>query len=135
MNVAYGGTLWQKVQEVPGLRGPPRGQGGRRSKLQYAPAHEIELVPGGELQRIAGASRLTVNSLHSQGVQRLGDGLEVEARAPDGLIEGFRVRGARGFALAVQWHPEWQVMNNPFSRALFAAFGEAARAHAKGRRA
>jgi len=44
------------------------------------------------------------------------------------------VRGAPGFALAVQWHPEWQVMKNPFSRALFAAFGEAARAHAKGRR-
>ena len=70
----------------------------------------------------------------TQGVQRLGDGLEIEARAPDGLVEGFRVREAPGFALAVQWHPEWQVMKNPFSRALFAAFGAAARAHAKGRR-
>jgi len=57
--------------------------------VQYAPVHEIELVPGGELQRIAGAGRVKVNSLHSQGVQRLGDGLEVEARAPDGLVEGF----------------------------------------------
>jgi len=91
-------------------------------------------VQGGELHRIAGTARARVNSLHSQGVQRLGDGLEVEARAPDGLIEGFRVRNAPGFALAVQWHPEWQAMKNPFSRALFAAFGEAARAHAKGRR-
>jgi putative glutamine amidotransferase len=133
MNVAYGGTLWQKVQEVPGLA-DHRENKEDPLELQYAPAHEVELVSGGELQRIAGASRLTVNSLHAQGVQRLGDGLEVEARAPDGLIEGFRVRGARGFALAVQWHPEWQVMMNPFSRALFAAFGDAARAHAKGRR-
>ena len=85
------------------------------------------------MQRIAGTDRVTVNSLHSQGVQRLGEGLVVEARAPDGLVEGFSVPAAPGFALAVQWHPEWQVMNYPFSRALFAAFGEAARAHAKGR--
>jgi len=69
-----------------------------------------------------------VNSLHSQGVQTLGRDLEVEARAPDGLVEAFRVRSAPGFALAVQWHPEWQVMKNAFSRALFAAFGDAARA-------
>ncbi len=49
-------------------------------------------------------------------------------------IEGFTVRSAPGFTLAVQWHPEWQVMKNPFSRALFAAFGQAARSHAKGNR-
>lgn len=133
MNVAFGGTLWQKVQEVPGMS-DHRENKEEPLDVQYAPVHEVELVPGGQLQRIAGAGRVMVNSLHSQGVQRLGDGLEVEARAPDGLVEGFRVRSAPGFALAVQWHPEWQVMKNPFSRALFAAFGEAARAHAKGRR-
>jgi putative glutamine amidotransferase len=86
------------------------------------------------LRGIAGADRVMVNSLHSQGIDRLGDGLEIEARAPDGLVEGFRVSAAPGFVLAVQWHPEWQVMKNPFSRALFAAFGQAARAHAKGSR-
>ena len=68
-----------------------------------------------------------VNSLHSQGVQTLGRDLEVEARAPDGVIEAFRVRNAPSFALAVQWHPEWKFQDNPFSRALFAAFGKAAR--------
>jgi putative glutamine amidotransferase len=133
MNVAYGGTLWQKVQEVPGFA-DHREDKEQPLEQQYAPSHEVELVPGGALERIAGTNREMVNSLHSQGVQRLGDGLEVEARAPDGLIEGFRVRGARGFALAVQWHPEWQVMNNTFSRALFAAFGDAARTHARGSR-
>ena len=46
-----------------------------------------------------------MNSLHSQGVQRLGEGLAVEAKAPDGLIEGFSVPAAPGFVLAVQWHP------------------------------
>ncbi len=60
--------------------------------------------------------------------RRWARGLEVEARAPDGLIEAFRVAAAPGFALAVQWHPEWQVLKNPFSLALFAAFGDAARA-------
>lgn len=132
MNVAFGGTLWQKVQEVQGYA-DHREDKEAPLEAQYGPAHEIELVPGGQLQRIAGTDRVMVNSLHSQGVQRLGEGLAVEARAPDGLIEGFSVPTAPGFALAVQWHPEWQVMNNPFSRALFAAFGEAARAHAKGR--
>ena len=71
-----------------------------------------------------------MNSLHSQGIERLGTELAVEARAPDGVIEAFRVRAARAFALAVQWHPEWQVMSNPFSRALFAAFGQASRERA-----
>lgn len=133
MNVAYGGTLWQKVQEVPGFA-DHRENKQDPLEVQYAPVHEVSLVAGGELQRIAGTDTVMVNSLHAQGVQRLGGGLEVEARAPDGLIEGFRVREAPGFALAVQWHPEWQVMNSPFSRALFAAFGAAARAHAKGPR-
>jgi len=133
MNVAYGGTLWQKVHEVPGLA-DHRENKEDPLEVQYAPVHEIELVPGGELHRIAGTGHVKVNSLHSQGVQRLGDGLEVEARATDGLVEAFRVRGAPGLALAVQWHPEWQVMNNPFSLAMFAAFGEAARAHSTGRK-
>jgi putative glutamine amidotransferase len=73
---------------------------------------------------------LIVNSLHSQGVQTLGRNLEIEARAPDGVIEGFRVKHAPGMALAVQWHPEWKFQDNPFSRALFAAFGDAARRYA-----
>jgi putative glutamine amidotransferase len=126
MNVAFGGTLWQKLQDVPGMR-DHRENKEDPLEVQYAPVHEIELVGGGLLREIAGADRVTVNSLHSQGVQQLGEGLEVEARAPDGLVEAFRVRAAPGFAVAVQWHPEWQVMRNPFSRALFAAFGAAAR--------
>ena len=71
-----------------------------------------------------------MNSLHAQGIRELAPGLKVEARAPDGLVEAFSVPAAPAFALAVQWHPEWQVMGNEFSRALFAAFGEAARARA-----
>ena len=71
-----------------------------------------------------------MNSLHSQGVQTLGSDLDIEARAPDGVVEAFRVRNAQSLALAVQWHPEWQFSQDPFSLALFAAFGEAARERA-----
>jgi putative glutamine amidotransferase len=77
------------------------------------------------LRGLVRAARITVNSLHGQGVRRLGSGLAVEAVAPDGVIEAFRVETAPAFALAVQWHPEWQAMDDSLSRALFAAFGAA----------
>jgi putative glutamine amidotransferase len=85
------------------------------------------LEPGGILAGLAGTGRIRVNSLHGQGVDQLGPDLAIEARAPDGLIEAFRVKDAPTFALAVQWHPEWKVMTNEFSKALFAEFGRAAR--------
>jgi putative glutamine amidotransferase len=128
MNVAFGGTLWQQLQEVPGYF-DHREDKADSLEVQYGAAHEIDLVPGGVLHRLAGgAERIQVNSLHAQGVRELGSGLTVEARAPDGLIEAFRVTGASNFALAVQWHPEWQVLKNKFSMALFAEFGAACRA-------
>jgi putative glutamine amidotransferase len=130
MNVAFGGTLHQRVHEVPGHL-DHRDDESQPLEVQYGPAHEVALEPGGLLRRISGEERVHVNSLHSQGIERLGSALSVEARAPDGLIEAFRVTRAPGFALAVQWHPEWQVMSNPFSRALFAAFGAAAAERAK----
>lgn len=128
MNVAFGGTLWQKLQDVPGYS-DHRENKEDPFEQQYAAAHDVTLAPGGLLQRLAGgAERLQVNSLHSQGVRELGTGLTVEARANDGVIEAFRVTAARSFALAVQWHPEWQVLKNKFSTALFAEFGAACRA-------
>ena len=130
MNVAFGGTLWQKIHEVPGF-GNHREDTSAPLDEQYGPAHEIELIRGTALHALAGQDRLTVNSLQSQGVQTLGKGLEVEARAPDGVIEAFRAASAPGFAHAVQWHPEWKFQDNAFSRALFAAFGRAAREYAR----
>ena len=124
MNVAFGGTLHQKLHEVPGYL-DHRDDGTQPLEVQYGPAHEVTLEPGGVLRSLAGSDRIQVNSLHNQGIDRLGAELAVEARAPDGVIEAFRVRDAQRFALAVQWHPEWKVMSNPFSRALFAAFGQA----------
>ena len=127
MNVAFGGTLWQKLQDVPGHL-DHRETKDLPFEQQYAAAHEVSLVPGGLLHRLAGgATSVRVNSLHGQGVRELGAGLTVEARAPDGVIEAFRVTAARRFALAVQWHPEWRVLDNKFSTALFAEFGAACR--------
>ncbi len=127
MNVAFGGTLWQKLHEVPGHM-DHREDPERPIEEQYAAAHEVILAPDGWLRRLAGSERIQVNSLHGQGIRDLGAGLAVEARASDGVIEAFRVEQARSFALAVQWHPEWRVRGNAFSRALFAAFGDACRA-------
>jgi putative glutamine amidotransferase len=133
MNVAFGGTLHQKVHEIEGKR-DHREDTSLELDVQYGPAHEVVLAPGGWLGGLIGQDRIQVNSLHSQGIDRLGPGLVAEATAPDGLIEAFRVEQAKAFAIAVQWHPEWKAMSNPFSRALFAAFGAAARAYMQTRR-
>ena len=130
MNVAYGGTLHQRLHEVCGFL-DHREDESMPLDVQYGPAHDVLLEAGGELRKIAAEDRLEVNSLHWQGIETLGRDLVVEARAPDGVIEAFRVRHAPSFALGIQWHPEWQFQKNLFSSALFAAFGEASgrRAH------
>ena len=128
VNVAFGGTLYQKVHEQPGFM-DHRENKDDPLDVQYGPAHDIALVPGGVLAGLAGDTRATVNSLHGQGVRRLGEGLVVEAQAPDGLVEAFRHDGP-AFVLAVQWHPEWKVRENAFYLATFRAFGDACRARA-----
>jgi putative glutamine amidotransferase len=130
MNVAFGGSLHQHVAEVEGYQIHHENPDDSLD-VQYGPNHEVTLTEGGLLHRLTGRDRIVVNSIHEQGVDRLGRGLAVEAVAPDGLIEAFRVEDARGFNLAVQWHPEWKVTDNEFSLALFRAFGDAAREHAR----
>jgi putative glutamine amidotransferase len=83
------------------------------------------------LHGLAGVEKVMVNSLHSQGVAKLADGVSIEAVADDGLIEAFVVDSAPGFALSVQWHPEWQVRLNAFSTAIFRTFGDACRDYVK----
>lgn len=135
LNVALGGSLYQHVHEVPG-RFDHRSDKTKTLRERYGLAHPIRLTPGGMLQQVFdGAERIEVNSLHGQGIDRLAERLTVEAVAEDGTIEAVSVQGARNFALAVQWHPEWEVQENPWSRRLFAAFGAAARARAAARTA
>ena len=129
MNVVLGGTLHQHVHEQPGYQDHRENKDDPLS-TQYGPAHEVHLVEGGLLRDLAGKDTVSVNSVHSQGAARLAKGVTVEAVAEDGLIEAFRVDGSKAFALAVQWHPEWQVTDNEFSMAIFSAFGDACRKYA-----
>lgn len=126
MNVAFGGTLHQKLHDV-GKYIEHREDKTAPLDTQYGPAHAITLEPGGLLASMAGSGSQMVNSVHMQGINRLGDGLNVEARAPDGLIEAISVQGSKNFALAVQWHPEYKVTENDFSMTIYQAFAEACR--------
>lgn len=136
VNVAFGGTLHQKVHEQPGFM-DHRENPDDPLDMQYGPDHPVALSKGGILAGIAGAPSADVNSLHGQGIARLGGGLTVEAVAPDGLIEAFAIDGNNrkgdGFLLAVQWHPEWRVTENPFHLGIFRIFGDACRRRAQHR--
>ena len=142
INVAFGGRLHQKVHEIAGYMDHRENLDDPLDR-QYAPTHEIALTPGGWLADIAGTDRARVNSLHGQGIAVLGEGLTVEATAPDGLIEAYRRGGSHisdsassskgPFLLAVQWHPEWRVLENSFYQGIFRAFGDACRQRANQR--
>lgn len=129
LNVVLGGTLHQKVHEVAGLNNH-RENPDDPLDVQYGPSHSVNLVEGGLLHGLAGTTRVIVNSLHSQGVAKLANGVSVEAVSDDGLIEAFVVDSVPGFALSIQWHPEWQFSQNEFSTAIFKAFGDASRQYA-----
>lgn len=126
LNVAYGGSLHQAVQEVAGMADhrEPKDQS---IEQQYAPTHSVALAKNGYLAGLLKTDQIMVNSLHGQGVNKLGQGLVAEAYAPDGLIESIRVADAETFALGVQWHPEWLVLENPAYLSIFSAFGDACR--------
>jgi putative glutamine amidotransferase len=132
LNVALGGTLHQKIHEVEGYHNHLENKDDPLDK-QYGPSHPVNLADGGLLRELAGSDTVMVNSLHAQGVAKLAPGVSIEAVADDGLIEAFRVDEGPGFALAVQWHPEWRAMENDFSRAIFKAFGDACRVRASRR--
>ncbi len=132
LNVALGGTLHQNVQELPGKR-DHRMRQHDDPEVRYGLVHRVRLTEDGalaELARQAGVDpeNLMVNSLHAQAIDRPADRLAVEAISDDGVIEGVRVIDAPAFALGVQWHPEYRPLDDPFSTALFRAFGEACRA-------
>jgi len=127
LNVALGGTLHQRVHDMPGGKIHRSGPGPMTLDQRYGPCHAVTLAPDGFLFGLAGTTEIMVNSLHGQGIDQPAPRLKVEAVAPDGLIEGVSLPGAR-FVVGVQWHPEYKPLENPVSRALFAAFGEACRA-------
>jgi putative glutamine amidotransferase len=129
LNVALGGTLATEIQAIEG-RMDHRKPESPEPDLGFAIRHPVHVAKGTCLAGILGAGPVQVNSLHRQAISALAPGLAVEALADDGTIEAVSVIGARGFAIGVQWHPEYWVRSDAASARIFAAFGEAVRARA-----
>ncbi|CAG4917027.1 gamma-glutamyl-gamma-aminobutyrate hydrolase family protein [Paraburkholderia saeva] len=127
LNVAFGGSLERAVHDQPGRLDHREGDHERPVERWYDDRHAIGIIPGGRLAKLSAQATVMVNSLHHQGVDRLGEGLRVEAKAPDGLIEAISVESATQFTLGVQWHPEMRVGDSPLAHAIFTAFGDACR--------
>ena len=132
VNVAMGGTLYPEIRELPGRdnhRMPPDGT----LEEKFAPRHSVRLAIGGPFERLFHASEVLTNTLHGQGINAPGDRIVVDGTAVDGTPEAIYVRDAPGFTLSVQWHPEYRATEDPVSRALFGAFGDAVRTFAAAR--
>ena len=129
INVALGGTLRRDTSASDELihHHAPDGVG---FDAMFDHRHPVELAPGGMLAAAYAKPSLDVNSVHYQGIGRLADGLSVEARAPDGLVEAFSARPNGAPLLAVQWHPEWGTENDPDSQTYFRLLGKALRGEA-----
>ena len=133
LNVAMGGSLETELQRGEG-RLDHRAPKTDNTDVRYGPQHMVSITKGGMLERMLGKSETMVNTIHRQGVRTIAAGLEIEAVAPDGVIEAVSVKGARSFAFGTQWHPEYKAAQNPDSVKMFTEFGEAVRAHARQRR-
>lgn len=132
VNVAMGGSLYPEIRELPGRmnhRMPPDGTIEEKFELRHA----VKFRPGGVFHKLMGAQEVMTNTLHGQGIKQPGKRVVVDGHAPDGTPEAIYIEGAPGFSLSVQWHPEYRASEDPVSRPLFAAFGEAVRAWSKAR--
>ena len=134
LNVALGGSLHYRIHLLPGKSDHrmPRHEDVTAEEI-FELRHPVNLTPGGYLAGLVGTEEVNVNSLHGQGIDRLGEGLVVEAVSPDGVIEAVSFRDSETFTVGVQWHAEWEPHTHLLSRKLFEAFGEAARVRARTR--
>lgn len=115
INIALGGTLYQDLPaQIPGCGGH------LFSFLRSDAVHTVSITEGSLLHEIFGRTSLEVNSIHHQAVKAPGEGVEICATAPDGVIEAFTVPGKR--ILAVQWHPEMLLQKNDGMLCLFETF-------------
>lgn len=126
INVAFGGTLRRDVSRPDAVLAH-HADSAADVPTMFGHLHPVTIAPGGVMAQIYGDRTLRVNSVHYQGVGRLGAGLRTEAVAPDGLVEAVSADVAGARVLAVQWHPEWDTAANPDSLALFRAMGRCLR--------
>ncbi len=133
VNVAMGGSLYPEIRDLPGRmnhRMPPDGT----LEEKFALRHAVKFTEGGVFHRLMGAEEVMTNTLHGQGIKEPGKRIVIDGLAPDGTPEAIYVDGAPGLTISVQWHPEYQAGNDPVSRPLFEALGDAARDWASGAR-
>lgn len=121
INVALGGSLFQDIHTAN-----PDAIVHNQEPPYYKMAHEVAIEEGSLLHRSVGATRIVTNSIHHQAVNRLGDGLVVNARATDGTVEGIEMPGKR-FVMGIQWHPEYLWRTDRGEMGIFQAFVDAAR--------
>lgn len=125
INVALGGTLVD--QRDAGLTEfAHHAPGDADLEGMFAHFHPAKIEAGSHLAEITGQRELWVNSVHFQTIARLGEGLKVEARAPDGVIEAVSSADGEG-VFAVQWHPEWRPRERPHDIAFWRHVGDLAR--------
>lgn len=124
LNVVMGGTLHQKVHELPGKQDHRARKNTPLKDIYEEKSHDVLLQKGGMLEKIGLPKKFKVNTLHQQGINKLGKGLRVEAVANDGIIEAVSLPG-KTFIVGTQWHPEGDWYLNKPSRKILEAFGEA----------
>lgn len=127
INVVLGGSLRRDIGSAVGSRLGHHAPEFVGFSEMFDYRHLVALTDGGVLRQTYGRDHLTVNSVHFQGVDRLGEGLMVEATAPDGQIEAFSANISGSQVLGVQWHPEWQADRYPESQMFFRLMGQALR--------
>jgi putative glutamine amidotransferase len=120
LNVWRNGALFQDLKSSVN----------HRAGREVLAAHQVQVVEKTRLCMIlpkADASNPHVNSMHHQAVDRVGDNLRVAAFSPqDQVVEAIELDSPDHFVLGVQWHPERTYATSAFSRAIFAAFVQAA---------
>lgn len=126
INVALGGTLRRDTSASDELL-PHHAPDGVDFDAMFDHRHRVDLAAGGMLATAYETPSLDVNSVHYQGIGDLADGLQVEARAPDGLVEAYSARPNGAPLLAVQWHPEWATDASGDSQTYFQLLGRALR--------
>lgn len=128
MNVAFGGTLYHEVGDLPGRHRHRMPKGCKDPEIIFKLREQVRLKPGGVLARMLGTENIVTNSLHGQAVRDPGDRVVLEGWAVDETVEAISIAGARSYAIGVQWHAEYEPAEDPVSKVLFTEFGDAARA-------
>ncbi len=128
INVSFGGTLFYRVHQQVGKNDHrmPRNDDATLEEI-FKPKHQINFTNDSLFQNLTGKDNFKVNSLHGQGIDKLGSNLNVEAYSDDGLIEAISITDYKSFGIGVQWHAEFhpERKENILNKKLFEAFGKA----------